>query len=361
MNLSSTAESPFIAEAKHDFYNLTKPCQWVEVFIGTLGFIINFYVLLLISYWRAKSSSVYNSLLICLSVVQCLFAITIVALNSILITLDLPSEQTPITDIPLIYLWNIEKVLWTIFPVWILWIICVMIIDRYMMIIKPFNYGKRIPFHHFIAFLLFILFLLLFFIQPLLINKDQVENCKQRMLLCAELLSQLPLHLTVVHTDPFKGNIWFVVFFLLPATIIIMCNVHLFLIIADHRKRIQRTICSVNLRKGFEVQWNNHRDLFTTTLNLFFTIILVIPYFANLFIQLIFNEYNPTICNISLLLVTFTPLVNGYVYGLRCRAMKRSLKLVLQVRIRFFLLWQTSMGSNKQKSIKIDYSFENKE
>lgn len=305
-------------------------CQMMEIAIGLLGFGLNLYILFIISFCRV---SVYNSLLIFLSVAHCLFSIIIVIFNLIAVVVSYANitHHSIVCSRCFAMLDNLQKLLWIVLPVWILWIICAMTIDRYLVIIKPMQYNKRITVSKCVTFVFLTLLLLFVFTWPFFITDLDQKNLSDLFLFN---LNQKQIVKDFVRYQQICSSL-IVLSILIPSTLMVTCNVHLYFIIADHRNRIQQNISIIHFhQKFFQPSYKSKpKDSFITTLNLFCTLILLLPYFVNLLGQLIFQYYNQHLSFISLLVLALTPLVNGYVYGLRCQTIKKAFKQVLQVRV----------------------------
>lgn len=355
-------------------------CKIFQVLFALLGLPLNGYTLLLVLFGRP---TVYSVLLFCMALSHLLFDILVAAFELAAIILffrPLPvdiNEGTATNDQlwqavqqpwPLV-LRRLQICLWVVLPVVNLWIICALVLDRYLVIMRPWTHDDKLSRGKMILLGSFLAVLLLTCSIPFW---SSLFSCT----LSTTSSTDFKIDSKWNHQSPFgildlsggDGNfafsaapllLWtmYITSILVPSTVMLLCNSHLLFIILEHRNRILSTIYVVQLSTSnalsaapvcegkyaspravhnqIEHHPNQHkqRDLLLTTLHLFISLLLVLPYSASVSSQLLLNSFHLHLTAASMLVLSLTPLVNGYIYGLRSPPVKKAFHRVIQVSI----------------------------
>lgn len=314
---------------------LVLACKSLQVLLALAGLPLNVYIFLSVIFSRL---TFHSCLLLCLALSHLLFDMLVAASEVAAVLLSVPLFPAPI-------LWmehwpqllhRLQAVVWVTVPLCHLWIICALVFDRYLLIVRPFRYQSKL--NRWKATLLLILAGILLFASSLpLCPRFPLSPASGTAHLVLDLSQTLPREnlqkmLTCVSL--------FVVALLLPATVMLLCNSHLLWIILEHRNRIGSTIYVVQFNsaryRGEAVvdgcRLKHRRDVLLTSVHLFCTLALLLPYCAMLSGQLLFGYFNLHLVLLSQVLLCLTPLVNGYIYGWRSPPIKKAFYRVLQVR-----------------------------
>lgn len=311
-------------------------CKSFQILTAIVGLALNVYILLVIPFSRP---TVYNCLLLCLAIGHTIFDLLVLAFDlSVLaqwfglVTLTLPEWS-----FWSIVVCNLNTSVWALIPVCNLWIISALVVDRYLVIVKPFEYESKVTTFRCILLILFG-FLFIFLCTLPFWFTPPIERIGANCLLTLNLSGTISAN--IQQSTSLLCIVLIVAFFFVPISIVLFCNIHLLLIIIDHRNRIRKMVFVVQQQQ--QQQHNSgpttigqlcrQRDSLTTTFNLFCTLLLMLPYIINLLGQFTLHYFDPTLSAVSLVIVTLTPLVNGYIYGIRCQPIKKAFKRVLQVR-----------------------------
>ncbi len=367
-------------------------CKVLQVLFALLGLPLNGYTLLLVLFGRP---TVYSCLLLCMALSHLLFDVFVAAFELaaiILVFRPLPpdignssSSTTTITTTAEV-LWpqpwppvlrRLQICLWVVMPVVNLWIICALVLDRYLVIMRPWTHDDKLSRTKVLLLSLFTTLLILagsvpFWSSlfsctssssPSFSGSTPKANYSFGILdlsdLAASEYSAFPLLWTV-----------YIAAILVPSTVMLLCNSHLLFIILQHRSRILSTIYVVQLsssastissvyggggddggggkylspkaihqseqQKPQQQQQHQHkqRDLLLTTVHLFCSLLLVLPYSVwTVTSQMLFSCFHLRLTAATQLVLTLTPLYNCYNYGLRSPPVKKvAFHRALQVR-----------------------------
>lgn len=369
MSTTTTTSSPITLSSfptenvSHQYQMLSLGLDLFQLISGALGLGLSAYLLLII---RISRLSIYNTVLIILSIFDCLFATLIVGSSTVsLLVIEWHWSLPPTTLTSSPHPWLLESfvnyyhLLWLVLPLVIVWLTSALIIDRYLMITSPFTYKKTLTRRRCFYFLVFVLILLLvncgaFLLEHSLRPISIYPLSRPQHIFLLKLVSISSDHdnlMTLIFNTIVIGS------FLVPLALIIYCNVHILWIIIGHRNRIQKTmaiISSTSITPRTQSPHNHHhhhhlhhrpssqylsrlnqskpqQDLMMIILNLFCSTLLLLPFIANLIAQLLLATFDVHLAQVSMVLLSIAPFTNSYIYGLRSRLIKKNIKLIIQV------------------------------
>lgn len=311
--------------------------------LGVSGLFLNLYILIII----LCSSITSNNILILLLAFTDTFFCFMVIINSILTFFidPLSFQQSSSLLFSAQTGCKLQGSLWSFFSLCIIWTVCGIIIDRYIAIVKPFNYSKVITSKNVTKFILSIwsfCALLTFFPLFHICHYNYSYGTRCCVITCKPNEKE-----TFLMTIKFTYSIVYCATTLLPLLIILSCNLHILMIARHHHHQIVSAIYDQTFRpKNIDKTHQKSLDFFRQkggrAVSLIFQLIgsillLTIPYHGIYFYELFTNlKVNSKVTSLSILMLIATPLVNAYVYGIKSKILRQTFKRVLQVSI-FFL------------------------
>ncbi|XP_017770760.1 PREDICTED: histamine H2 receptor-like [Nicrophorus vespilloides] len=305
------------------------------VFISIFGIVVNTYILLVVSFSR-QATTANNLLLLHLGALN-------VALGILFLLFAVPGLSN--------YEWLssgapclLHGFFFTILHPLVLWTICGLNADRYYAIAAPLHYGH-------------------------LVNPKKVLLCLGVGWVIALSLSVPPYFTIAPYTfnkalgacvpdfSSGQGAIWYSAAFtaftlLLPITLIICCNIKILMIARYHRHRIASAIYEVTLSAQVTITHQRNpffvptvtapsaggpkfrsRSPISTVLQLLGSfLILYLPYYTIILwessITFLVNsntsETHPSFYRIVLVLLTCSPSINGFLYGLKNKMLRKT-------------------------------------
>ncbi|RWS28020.1 olfactory receptor 2T34-like protein [Leptotrombidium deliense] len=244
---------------------------------------------------------------------------------------------------------------WAVLPLILTWTVCGLTCDRYLAVCAPLHYSRTV-------------------------TRKRVNVSLIALWICSLSLCSLPffgicsytysdprftssLHCETCDDKNFIVQTSFVVIYvtitvIAPITFIFACNLQTLLIARHHRHRITSAIYEVTLRVQATVthQRNNqyltkakHRnDLFTVSQLII--IAFNVPFHLIFAVESLSNQtVNSTVVSIVTVLLTFTPSMNGYVYGVKSKLLKETFKRLLQ---RYLYKKQATLEIDRRLSLR---------
>lgn len=226
--------------------------------------------------------------------------------------------------------------LWTVLPLCIIWTICGLIIDRYIAIIEPLSYSRLINVRKTAVLLISIWICMILFAFPPLMGYCEYKFSSSHsgcIVVCSQIENNgIELYYMALYFTSF----------LLPIIIIIICNAHILIIARNQRHRIVSAIYEITIRVQATITHQRSpnyllrykgRNAFLTIFQLVGSLIfLTFPYFIiygyKTFTNKVYDDYWTSTATV---LLSLTPIVNGYVYGVKSKALRKTFKRLLQV------------------------------
>ena len=132
--------------------------------------------------------------------------------------------------------------------------------------------------------------------------------------------------------------------FVMAFIMTLWCNAHILIIARNHRHRIVSAIYEITMRAQITITHQSQsspnylsrykgRDAFCTIFQLIGSLIfLTAPYYVIYSYKTFFNQFDDNYwSSTATLIFSFTPIVNGYVYGVKSKALRKTFKRLLQV------------------------------
>ncbi|CAG2166196.1 unnamed protein product [Oppiella nova] len=334
-----------------------------EAMVAFVGLIFNGYILFVLI---CSKLTVNNILLLFMALADTAICLLILIANT---PMSL-SQHIPVHDISALiatnssFVYNQQSIdewvcsaqgaLWTVLPLCIIWTICGLIVDRYVAIIRPLSYSRLINVRKTAIILMCIWLCLVSFLLPPLMGV-----CDYRFLLshsgCVVICSR-----TQDSFFEFYYMVLYLTAFIVPVIVITVCNAHIAIIAHNHRHRIVSAIYEITMRAQATVTHQSSpsylfkykgRHAFLAVLQLVGSLIfLTFPYYTIYAYKSFANKpYDDYWTSISTLILSFTPIVNGYVYGVKSKALRKTFKRLLQ---RYLYEQQASIEIDRRLSLR---------
>ncbi|CAG2107043.1 unnamed protein product, partial [Medioppia subpectinata] len=338
-------------------YTLNVICEAVVAFVGL---IFNGYILFVLICCKL---TVNNILLLFMALADTAICLLILVANTPMsLSQRIPDiDQLLATNSSLVsrpdvdeWVCGAQGALWTVLPLCIIWTICGLIVDRYIAIIRPLSYTRLINVRKTAVVLISIWICLLSFIIP-----PFMGCCGYRFLTsysgCVVICSRtqesyLEFYYMVFHLSAFIA----------PVIVITVCNAHIATIAHNHRHRIVSAIYEITMRAQATVTHQSSpsylfkykgRHAFLAILQLVGSLIfLTFPYYTIYAYKSFANKpYDNYWTSVSTLILSFTPIFNGYVYGVKSKALRKTFKRLLQ---RYLYEQQASIEIDRRLSLR---------
>ncbi|XP_054155233.1 G-protein coupled receptor 26-like [Oppia nitens] len=348
-------------------FTFTIVCQAMVAFIGL---IFNGYILFVLI---CSKLTVNNILLLFMALADTAICLLILVANTPMsLNHHLPQVQhLSINSSQVMDEYNVQDwacgaqgALWTVLPLCITWAICGLIVDRYIAIVRPLSYNRLINVRKATVLLIIIWMCLISFSLPPLLG-----CCSYRFLLshsgCVAICSR-----STINNNEFYYMILYISSLLIPVIVIIVCNVHIAFIAHNHRHRIVSAIYEITMRAQATVIHQStvtHQSTHQSSPNYLFKykgrhaflpilqlvgslVIFIFPYYIIYAYKSFSNKpYDDYWTSTSTLILSFTPIVNGYVYGVKSKALRKTFKRLLQ---RYLYEQQASIEIDRRLSLR---------
>jgi len=317
-------------------YTFNVICEAIAAFVGL---IFNGYILFVLLCSKVTVNSV---LLLFMALADTTICLVILICNTPMTLL----QEVPVynTDSSLLIpnqnldqlVCSFQGGLWTVLPLCIIWTIFGLIIDRYIAIIEPLSYSRLINVRKTTIALISVWVGLILFALPPLMGCCQYQFSSSHsgcVVMCSDIQN---------NALEFYYMALYFTCFLLPIIIIMICNVHILIIARNHRHRIVSAIYEITIRAQATITHQRSpnyllkykgRDAFFTIFQLVGSLVfLTFPYFIIYAYKLFSNKkYDDYWTSTATVLLSLTPIVNGYVYGVKSKALRKTFKRLLQV------------------------------
>lgn len=315
----------------------------LEAIVAFVGLIFNGYILFVLI---CSKLTVNNILLLFMALADsaiCLLVLLVSAPMTLTHDSRLTSNSTNLSVVVMsntVDPWTcgVEGSLRTVVPLCIVWAVCGLVVDRYVAIVRPLSYHRLLSVRKTaIAMISIWIGLMWFAIPPL------VGTCSYQFLVshggCVAMCwpmrrNSYELYYMVSYLSAFVA----------PLVLILCCNGHILVIARNHRHRIISAIYEITMRAQVTITHQaqtspSHllryrgRDALVTVAQLVGSLVfLVVPYYVVYAYQSFADQLTDNyLSSTATLLLSFTPIVNGYVYGVKSKALRQTFKRLLQV------------------------------
>lgn len=286
-----------------------------------IGIIFNGYILFVLL-WHRSLQTANNVLLLHLAFVDSFYCVVILVSNSVV---------TSFTDSRICDTFGF---IWTLLPMVVVWTVCGLSCDRYAAISSPLHYSRLVNSKKAVYFAAVSWFLGSVLALPPFIGICRYDYRDARLYCAASCRSGNILETSYV-------IIYTILSVILPLLIILISNLHILMIARYHRHRIVSAIYEVTLRAQATVTHQRNpcylskfkgRSAFLTILQLVGSLtVFTLPYFIVLVWEVLSCSLaEPNLVATVSILLTCMPPINAYVYGVKSRVLRQTLKILLQ-------------------------------
>lgn len=318
-------------------YTLNVICEAIAAFVGL---IFNGYILFVLI---CSKITVNNLLLLFMALADIAICLLILMANTPMsLNREVPNflinSSQIMTESMEQWVCNAQGALWTVLPLCLIWTICGLIVDRYVAIVQPLSYNRLLSIRKTSIILISIWICLISFAFPPLMG-------------CCEYQFSLSHSgcIAVCHKVSENGfEFYYIMFYLIALIIaiiiILCCNAHILAIARNHRHRIVSAIYEITMRAQITITHQSRsspnylskykgRDAFATIFQLIGSLVfLTAPYYVIYAYKTFSNNFDDDYwSSTATLILSFAPIVNGYVYGVKSRALRKTFKRLLQV------------------------------
>lgn len=331
-------------------YTFNVICEAIAAFVGL---IFNGYILFVLI---CSKLTVNNMLLLFMALADSAICLLILMANtSMTLTQDFIEVANSETNSSVLvakpvepWLCGSQGALWTVIPLCIVWTICGLIVDRYIAIVRPLSYNRLLSVRKTAILLICIWMCLMSFAIPPLVG-----CCGYQFLLshsgCVAVCSRLDSS-----SSEFYYMFAYISAFAVAIVIILVCNAHILVIARNHRHRIVSAIYEITMRVQVTITHQSHsqnqsqtspnyllkyrgHDALVTAFQLVGSLVFfMVPYYVIYAYKSFSNQLTDSyLSSTATLVLSLTPIVNGYVYGVKSKALRQTFKRLLQVYNKF--------------------------
>ncbi|RWS04419.1 olfactory receptor 2T34-like protein [Dinothrombium tinctorium] len=322
----------------------------LATFAGTSGIIFNGYIICILL-WENRIKTVNHLMLLHLACVDIAFCILILFGNTSLGFYAFDSDNVRLEENDLVF--KVQGFLSTLLPLILIWTICGLCCDRYLAVSSPLHYLSLVTRKRATIFIFILWFCASIFCVIPFFGICEYSYSKARF--TSSLRCQA--------FDKNMFNAFYIIVYtassvILPIAFIVICSLHTLLIARHHRHRISSAIYEITLRAQATVTHQKSpqylskakRQYAVFTLSQLVTVAFNVPFHLIFAIEsLRLASITPSVVTFLTVLLTLTPSINGYIYGVKSKILKQTFKRLLQ---RYLYKKQASLEIDRRLSLR---------